>query len=309
MVRVSVALLLSLCISGCAGLPEAEKASQLGTAISASGKLLRDAVAANRTNAIRIGEEKQANILLLAKDVSQSAPPNSEAYKQAVLLKQNFTLADAPAAYLEGFQDSAQIRAVEALEAYGDALKSAVDQGAIDKLEQASVKLGDAVGTLVSMASPIAVPAIKVGARLGGFLAGNIYANEIQAIIVARNEDVKGIAGLLKKDMARIARVLNNQTRDFEIRRKGTLMLVSDDPGVDRLRLYNEYFVARKDAATMKALATTASKYGKIIGAMVDAHEAVATGNPDASLFLKRFLVIADDLTALVKTARQESGT
>jgi len=308
MVRVSVALLVSFCISGCAGLPEAEKASQLGDAISVSGKLLREAVAANRANAIRIGEEKQANMLLLAKDVSQSASPNSEAFKQAALLKQNFTLADAPTAYLDGLQDSAQIRAVKALEVYGDALKSAVDQGTIDKLEQASVKLGDAVGTLVSVASPIAVPAIKVGARLGGFLAGNIYATEIQAIIIARNNDVKGIAGLLKVDMARIARVLKYQALDFEIRRKGTLMLVRDDPAVDRLRLYNEYFVARKDAAAMKALATTASKYESILGALVEAHEAVATANPDAGLFLKRFLVIADDLTALVKTARQEAG-
>ncbi|MFX8059701.1 hypothetical protein ABTK63_20415, partial [Acinetobacter baumannii] len=60
------------CLAGCAGLPEAEKASQLGDAITATGKLVRDSIASNRTNAIRNGEEVQASNLLRSKEIRPS---------------------------------------------------------------------------------------------------------------------------------------------------------------------------------------------------------------------------------------------
>jgi hypothetical protein len=300
-----------LVLCSCAGLPEAEKASQLGEAIGTSGKVLREAVAANRTNAIRIGEEKQVSALLLAKDVSAGAAPDSEAVRQARLAKQSFTLRDAPQAYVEGLRDSAQIQAVKALEEYGDALKEAITGGTIEKLEQASAKLGDAVGTIVGAASPIAAPiagpALKTGARLAGALMGSVYANEIQAIITARDDDVQLITKLLKADMARIAKLLAYQAKDFEIRRKANLILVSDDPNVDRLRLYNEYFVARKDAASIRALAAAANRHGEVLDALATAHKAVATADPSGAALLKRFIAMSDDLAALIKAARKES--
>lgn len=323
-------------LAGCAGLPEAEKASQLGDAITATGKLVRDSIASNRTNAIRNGEEVQAVNLLLSKDVRQ--PPSEAvmanrlaaqqvagspeairdakaAYDKVKAQQQTarraFTLADAPMSYIHGLKDSAQIQAAKALEGYGDALKKAVDGGTIEKLEQASVKLGDAASTIVSAASPmtapIAGPAIKVGARISGFLMGSVYANEIQAIITARNNDVIAVAALLKTDMESIAGSLARQASFFEIQRKGTLQLISEDPGVNRLQLYNEYYVARKDAGAMRATAAAAAKYAEVLSALVDAHAAVAVADPNADVFLKRFSVLADDLAALIKAAKKEA--
>ncbi len=325
------------CLAGCAGLPEAEKASQLGDAITASGKLVRDTIASNRTNAIRNGEEVQASKLLRSKEVRPSpsevamasranvqpvaGSPDADAKAafekakaQQLAAKQAglaFTLADAPTSQINGLQNSAQMQAAKALEGYGDALKKAIDEGTIEKLEQASVKLGDAVGNIVTAASPlsapIAGPGLKVGSRIAGFLMGNAYANEIQAIIVARNKDVIAVAGLLKQDMALVADSVKRQADFFEIQRKANLQLIGQDPNVTRLQLYNEYYTARKEAGTMRATAVAAAKYAEVLDALVEAHAAVAAADPNSELFLKRFVVLADDLAALIKAAKKEA--
>lgn len=327
------------CLAGCAGLPEAEKASQLGDAITASGKLVRDAIAANRANAIRNGEEVQASNLLRSKEIRpspsevamtgrasvQQVAGSPEAIRDAkaafdkakaqqVAAKQaglTFTLADAPTSQINGLQNSAQMQAAKALEGYGDALKKAIDEGTIEKLEQASVKLGDAAGNIVTAASPlsapIAGPALKVGSRIAGFLMGNAYANEIQAIIVARNKDVIAIAALLKEDMALVGDSVKRQADFFEVQRKANLQLIGQDPNVTRLQLYNEYYTARKEAGTMRATAVAAAKYAEVLDALVEAHAAVAAADPNSELFLKRFVVLADDLAALIKAAKKEA--
>ncbi len=332
-------LLACACLAGCAGLPEAEKASQLGDAITASGKLVRDSISANRTNAIRNGEEVQASNLLRSKEIrpspsevamtsranAQQVAGTPEAIKDAkaaydkaraqqIAAKQAgfaFTLADAPTSQINGLQNSAQIQAAKALEGYGDALKKAIDEGTIEKLEQASIKLGDATSNIVTAASPlsapIAGPALKVGSRVAGFLMGHAYANEIQAIIIARNRDVIAVAKLLKEDMALVADSVKRQADFFEIQRKANLQLIGEDPNVTRLQLYNEYYTARKEAGTMRATAVAAAKYVEILDALVEAHAAVAAADPNSELFLKRFVVLADDLAALIKAAKKEA--
>ena len=256
----AVVALVTAFLGGCATLPQVEQTGELGKAISATGKVFREAIVSNKTIALRIGEERQAKSFL-------------EGGK--------FTLRDMPVSNLDSKPIAIRLRAIKALEEYGDALVLAADQGVIDKLEQSSIKLGAAAGALVSAASPIAAPiagpALKLGARAVGFLLGNAYAEEILAIVVARNDDVKRVAALLTQDMNVITTLLSGSADDFRVDRERTLEAVrGDDGSVDRLRLYNEYKQARQDTQLIAALAAAALQYQNIFAQLVAAHDAIA---------------------------------
>jgi hypothetical protein len=291
MTRVGVGLLLCVWLAACAALPAAEKAGALGDSISATGKVMRASIAANRSLSIKVGEEDQSN---------------------KYIKKENFTLNDAPGALLPKRDIAARLAALSALEEYGDALAKAVDQGTVDKLEQSAVNLGSAAAGLAVAAGPpgslVLAPVIKVAARVGGFLLGNAYANEIHAVIVSRNNDVKGIVGLLRKDMRGIAALVNQNAKLYASTRKGTLLLIREDPNVDRQQLYTEYKAARQDVASIQTLADAAAKYDDVLTALVQAHDAIANDKPDGELLLRNFVAISADLSELIKNVRKENS-
>lgn len=288
-------VVLSVCaLAGCASLPAAEKASALGEAISSTGKLLRDSLAANRTIAVRIGEEVQA-YNYIKNDV--------------------FTLDDEPVGMLPEKEAGVRLSALAALEQYGDALAKAIDEGTIDKLQQASVNLGGAVAGLVTLAAPeatpIATPAIKLAARLGGFLMGNAYANEIHAIIVARNNDVKAVVRLLKRDFQKLPTLMQAQLEDYKNARTDTLTQLrssTEDGAVDRLRLYGEYKLARQDMSAIATLSKAAAKYQQVLSGLETAHDAVATDKPNGEVLLRRFIALSTELADLIKAIRKENA-
>lgn len=289
MLRLSVSLTACLLLACCAALPAAEKAGALGDSISATGKVMRASIAANRSLSIKVGEENNSN---------------------KYINKDNFTLDDAPGVLLPKSDIAARLAALSALEEYGDALAKAVDQGTVDKLKQSAVNLGSAAAGLTVAAGPeafVLAPVIKVAARVGGFLLGNAYANEIHAVIVSHNNDVKGIVGLLRKDMRGIAALIAQNATLYARTRKETLLLIQKDPNVDRQQLYTEYKAARQDVASIQTLADAAAKYDQVLSALVDAHDAIANDRPDGELALRSFVALSVDLSELIKTVRKEN--
>ena len=292
MLRVCVAL--SVCaLAGCAALPAADKATALGEAISTTGKVLRDSLAANRAISVRIGEEDQAY-----RYITNTA----------------FSLDDKPVGMLSEKEVGVRLAAIAALEQYGDSLAKAIDEGTVDKLQQASVNLGGAVagiaGSVSPAASPIVVPAIKVAARIGGFLLGNAYANEIHAIIVARNPDVKAVVALLQRDFEQLPHLMGIQLADYKSRRHDTLRYLRDgeEIAIDRLRLYNEYKTARQDVAVVALLSKAAAKYKNVLTELETAHNAVATDQPNGEILLRRFVALSAELADLMKAMRRENS-
>lgn len=281
-------------LAGCAALPAAEKAGALGSAISATGKYVRDTLAANRTLAIKSGEENQVLQYMQGKD---------------------FTLRDDPRAQLPQRLVASRLAALGALEQYGDALAKAVDQGTVDKLEQASVNLGNAAAGLALAAGPealVAAPVIKVAARASGFLIGSAYAAEIHGVIVARNDSVRGIVHFLRQDMYGATKLIGEQAKNFVTQREANLKVMRGDferdkNSVDRTLLYNEYKAARQDVVSVLALVEAAKKYDEVLTALVNAHEAVATDQLDGELLLRKFVALSADLSELITTVRKEN--
>ena len=257
--------------------------------ISATGKVMRATIAANRSLSIKVGEENQSN---------------------KYINKEIFTLDDLPSALLPKRDIAARLAAMSALEGYGDALAKAVDQGTVDKLEQSAVNLGSAAAGLGVAAGPgsvVLAPMIKVAARVGGFPLGNAYANEKHAVIVSRNNDVKGIVVLLRKDIRGIAALVTQNAKLYASTRKGTLLLIREDPNVDRQQLYTEYKLARQEVASILTLADAATKYDEVLTALVEAHDAIANDKPDGELMLRNFVALSADLSELIKNVRKEN--
>ncbi|MBB3019540.1 hypothetical protein FHR70_002605 [Microvirga lupini] len=279
---------VAMCVSllmGCSALPSSQKVDAFGGAAAAGSTLLQNAATANRTLALRIGEEDQA-----ARYVRGGA----------------FTLADKPDAMLNPENFKPRLEALRALEAYGKALKLAADQGLIDQLEQASVNLGTAAGKFTTAGSPAAAPAVKLVSRSVGFLLGNAYAGEIQAVIVARDPDVRALAAALKNDLAAVSELLSEQAMDLRYKRKESLELIRKDPKVDHLRLYDEYKAARQEVATQAALAVVVGQYATVLDQLAEAHAALASGDPNAELTIKRFVALTNDLVDLVAAAAKQ---
>jgi len=238
---------------------------------------------------LRIGEEKEAS---------------------KFLQKERYTLADTSDAILSKASLAAQLAALAALQDYGKALAKAADQGVIDSLEQASAKLGTSIGNLGTTAfptsAPVIGPVVKIAAEGTGWLLGNRYAAEIHSIIVARNEDVKRLAALLKRDMPLILRELNDQAFIFEERRQSSLDRVQEDPKVTKLELYHEFKAARQDTSAVRALVVATRGYNDLLDSLVAAHDALANDDPNAAVLIARFQILSTDVAALITALRPE---
>lgn len=287
--RIKVALFSALVCASCSSLPSTEKVSTFGSAAADTAAVLRAAVATNQTIGLRVGEEKEAS---------------------KFLQKKPYTLADTSGPILRKSSLSAQLAALAALQDYGKALAKAADQGVIDSLEQASTKLGASVGNLAATAfptyAPVIGPVVKIASEGAGWLVGNRYAAEIHSIILARNEDVKRLAALLKRDMPQIIQDLSLEADDFEGRRQASLDRVQDDEKVTRLELYHEFKAARQDTSAVRALVTAAGGYKDLLDSLVAAHDALAKDDPDAAVIIARFQILSTDVAALVTALRAE---
>lgn len=275
--------------ASCSTLPQTAKVDDLGTAIADSASLLKAAAKSNKNIAVKIGEERQAGNYI------SGAP---------------FILRDDPDPSLGSATLKPRLEALVALEEYGKALKLAADQGIVDKLEDASVRLASAAGTLAAAASPatapIASPALKFVGRGFGVLLGNMYAAEIHGIIMERDADVQKIVVLLKGDFSIISRSLARQAEVFTSERHQNLKQIRSDGNIDQLRLYSEYKAARLEVASQEALAVAARDYAKILDALAEAHEALAKSDPDSDQALKHFVALTNDLVDLVSAVSKE---
>lgn len=290
MLRI-LALVVAAALAGCAALPAAEKSKALGEGISATGQVVRESLSANRALAIRAGEEVEAR-----KYMSRKA----------------FSIKDSPGVLLDKANVAYRLAALSALEKYGDALAKAVDQGAVDSLEKASVNLGNAIAGLTTVAGAgaglplVAAPVIKVGARIAGFLIGNEYAAEIHAIIVAQDPNVRAVATLLRKDMQGVTELIQTNADLYELQRRQNLIALRDDPTVGTAVLYSEYKAARQDLAATLTLRQAAEKYDEVLKALVEAHQAIADNSPDGELLLRRFVALSTDLAELIGAAKKD---
>ncbi|MBD9541442.1 hypothetical protein IB276_18470 [Ensifer sp. ENS04] len=286
-----LALVLASCISlsSCASLPKATKVENFGASVESGMAVLEKVVTTNRQLAFTVGEEDQANRYVTGK---------------------NFTLGDKPDRFFDPERINTRRQALQALGSYGAALKLAADGKTIQDLENASVRLGEAAGNIMSAASPVAAPIIgpatKVVARGVGFALGNAYATEIQSIITARDPDVKTVVQLLKDDLEIIAPALELQFDDLEVQRKLTLVNVRSDRRVDRLRLYAEYETARRELDTLKVQVAAANSYEGVLDAIVEAHSDLAKGEAEAAGSVARLVALTNDLSDLVAVIAKE---
>ncbi len=277
--------------AGCSTLPKAEKVRAFGDAASSSSSVMKNALKTNRMIAVRTSQEREA-----------------EAYVKGRIFK--LVTNDIDAAII--VQAPAQIAALDALEEYSRALALAADQGVMDQLEAASVKLGEAAGATVAAASPIAAPVIgpvfKVPARVMGFALGNQYAAEIQAVIVARDADVQKLTSHLVNQMGGVSALISAQVLNYEIKRQEALKAVRGDKRVTRLELYKEYMAARVDLDTIKAEQAVVANYKSVLEALAEAHHALATGQADSAEILANFVAIANDITDVLKATKAAEG-
>jgi fructose-specific component phosphotransferase system IIB-like protein len=276
--RVIILIVLLLACVACGAVPKLDKVDDFSTAASNSIELLKNAAATDRNLAIRVGEEEQANQYISGKA---------------------FVLADRPEAMLPPKLFKVRLEALSALQAYAQALKLAVDEGVMSKLEEASLRLGTSAGTMVTTSSPLAGPAIKIAARGIGYALSNAHARRVQKIIRATDPSVKKVVSALKDDLALLSRALSMQVVDYEIERKEALLRVRGDKKVDRLALYKEYKQARQEIATYYALINAIEKHGQILDALKDAHEELAAAVPDEDASLKRFVALTNDAVDL----------
>jgi hypothetical protein len=284
-------------LTACASLPKTEQVGEFGKATTAATAFAKDAITANKTIALRINDELLAHQYI--KRSGKDCPADD---------RECFSLSKSRAKVLPTDRTGVRIRALTALGEYGDALAQAADKGEIDKLQNAAVKLGDAASSLTAafpLASPIAVPAIKITARGVGFLLGNAYAAEIDEIVQTQNENVIKLAALLHDDFADMADLLSDQALLFRDARKNNLTAVRDDKSIDRLRLYTEFKNARTDYAAIVLLSESASQFKSVFEKLAKAHDALAHNDPDAEQALRNFIALTSDVTDLVKAGRK----
>jgi hypothetical protein len=269
---------------GCSSLPNV---ADYGEAVSNASTLYTATVNANRTLALRIGEEVEAEKFLSGKA---------------------FALGDKPSGLLNAVRTKVRLDALSALKAYGDGLKLAADQGQIDKLEAAAVKVGQTASTILTGIAPpsiVLAPAITLGARGFGYALSSAYVYEIRQIIKARNDDVQTLVGALKADIGLIASVIEQQAADFAQTRRTNLVFIRDSGQVDKLRLYQEYRVARQDVIAANALVGAAANHVRILDAIAKAHNQLAEDDIDAALTIRRLITLIDNFIVLVDAVKK----
>lgn len=284
MLYAQVCVIAVLLAGGCAALPKAEKVKAFGAAVDSSAGILGDALSTNRVIAVRTSQERQA-----------------VAYIQGGRVRLDEADVDLGAI----ISAPEQVAMLDALQAYGKALELAADQGVIDELEKASVRLGEAAGDMVvaasPVASPVAGPALKVAGRLLGFSLGNAYAAEITSVIRARDPAVQKVTSLLVNDLEGIVSLIDIQVLNFDIKRQESLIAVRADRRVDRLALYKEHMVARADLDTIKVKQAALSNFKTILEKMAATHHALATNQVDTAKLIADFVALSSDMRDVLK--------
>lgn len=288
---ILVALLL-IC-TACSAVPKLDKVDDFSVAADNSTELLKTAAAANRNIAIRRGEESEA---------------------VNYITKAPFTLLVQPEAALDERVFTARLETLNALQAYAKALKLAVDEGVTTKLEEASARLGTTGGSIAA-SSPLAAPAFKIAASGLGYALTGAHARRVQAIVKATDPDVQKVTKLLQKDFKDVAKDLKQQLSIFNANRHAALAVIRGNSSLDRLalrdrlELYREFKMARQDVSAQQALIAAVENYDQILEGLGKAHAALASGEPDNDVALKRFVALTNDLVDLFTAATKEKAT
>lgn len=289
------AFLIASMAAGCATLPSAELTDGFGKRTATAAALFKQGIEFQVSTGIQTASDAQASILL-----DNRFQPDGEIYSFDIK----------PDVDLSATKEiRARVGALGALEEYGKALASASDQATVEKLEAAAARLGASAAAYIAVQAPgtatIAGPVGKVVSRIGGWAISSNYARKVQKIVASQDATVARLVQLLKKDVPKVADHLRIEATKYGHQRKIIVDQVGLDREVDQLKLYYEYRTARQEVATMKAMAGMLDNYGRVLDAMAKAHHAIATEDPDSSLYLQRFIALTEDLTALTKVLAQ----
>ncbi|MCZ8315539.1 hypothetical protein [Phreatobacter sp.] len=286
--RIVAIIPVLILLGACSTLPNADGVARFGKAVTASTTVMEDAIALS------------ARIQML---------DEAEIHAQSFVRGGPVALSVGTVPLLPKEQIELRLQLLSALGGYGKALADAADNGNVAKLEAAAAKLGGAATSLAAVLSPttapIAGPAIRLVSRGVGILLGNAYAAEIQAVISARDADVKQAATLLRRSLGTVRSVLRRQHAVFTDSRSDSLSLIRGDRRIDRLRAYDEWRRARQEVAEISAALAAVDRYDQVLTALEDSHHALATGKPDGEQLLRRFVDLSDDIAALATAIRR----
>jgi hypothetical protein len=296
---------LALVLAGCASLPNTERTGEFGKATLAATTFAKDSITANRTITLRINDELLAYAFVDGRCPEKGEPGYNEKCKSSPV-----GLAGKDRAkVLSPDATGKRIRALEALGEYGEALAKAIDQGQLDKLELAAVKLGDAAAGLTSLfppVSPVVSPAIKIAARGFGYALSTAYVAEVNTIVAQMDDSIREITKFLREDFNQLATLLGEQVTAYEASKASSLGLIRRRGDIDSLRLLTEFKAARQDYAAVHALALAAGRFSAIFKQVAETHEGLAHDDPDTERTLRRLIALIGDANELVKAAKVE---
>lgn len=283
LIRVYFSLISLSLLVACASLPTPNKVKAFGDAAASSSSAFRAALSANNTIVIEHSKRKEADAYI-----------NGEPYQ--------LILSEAEKKFVLSAPD--QLAALKALNNYATALSKAADDGVIAELETASADLGAAVGaigvTVVPTAAPVIGPAFKLSGRLIGIGLGNAYASEVQAILVSTDPFIQELSRTLPVSLRASATFVNAQVENFEIQQQILLDSIRSDKKIDRIQLYREYLMARRELETIQAQVAALKNSNETFKQMAEAHEALAKGSPNTEALIKQFSNTADSFSELL---------
>lgn len=293
-----------LLLSSCTSLPNSKQLTEFGSAVDSGVSSLNAIAAQNRNISLAAERELQSVNYITGADFKLPEEPESSVDAKEIAFRQ---------------------KKIKVLADYGAALKAAADSGNIQKLQDASAALAEAVAILGTAVAPgagaILSPVAKAAGKGVGLALSDRYSRRVNQIIRDTDPQVQMVVRSLKQDVAiingssKIALIeykLNQKTALATMRGNSpahgsaTSTTAATSPQIaDRAQLHERFLESAASIDAANAAFAATAQYDNVLDQIAKAHHALAEQSDSANFDVDTLVSLTGNLSDLVQAAKK----
>ncbi|NTG64705.1 hypothetical protein [Rhizobium rhizogenes] len=303
MIRLNLIFPIIL-LSSCTSLPNSKQLADFGSAVDSGVSSLSAIAAENKTISLAAERELQAVNYITGADFKLLEEPESSINMKEIVFRQ---------------------KKIKVLADYGSALKAAADDGNIQKLQDASSALAEAVANLGTAVAPgagaILSPVAKAAGKGVGLALSDRYARRVNQIIRDTDPSVQIVVRSLKQDVAIISGSSEIALIEYKLNQKTALATIRGNSSANgsttsppvptsfevagRAQLHEQFLESAASVDAANAAFAATAEYDNVLDQIAKTHHALAEQSGKAKFDVDTLVALTGNLSDLVQAAKK----
>ncbi|MDR6903866.1 hypothetical protein [Rhizobium miluonense] len=237
----------------------------------------------------------------------------------------DFNLLEEPESSINKKEIVFRQKKIKVLADYGSALKAAADDGNIQKLQDASSALAEAVANLGMAvgpgAGPILSPVAKAAGKGVGLALSDHYARRVNQIIRDTDPFVQIVVRSLKQDVAIISGSSETALIEYKLNQKTALATIrgnfspngsntsttvpTSSEVAGRAQLHEQFLESAASVDAAHAAFAATAEYDNVLDQIAKTHHALAEQSGKANFDVDTLVALTGNLSDLVQAAKK----